>query len=251
MSMLFMMCLALLLWPYIGFPLALMAIAHAVPKPKGYLTCNQASISVVIAAHNEAENLSAKLDSIYSQSVLSQCVQIIVLSDGSTDNTTQVLAPYLDKGLIYKDLPRQGKANVLNHIRSELTGDIVVFSDADTRWQPNTLEALIAPFSDESVGGTGGLIHVDNRDKHIGFGDYVYRQYETVIRQSENRLGVVVGFDGGLFAIRRLCWDAPVPTDVTDDFYLSTCPVVKGFRLVFVSNAIALDTNLESSKAAL
>lgn len=220
---------------YVVFPAALAVRCRFRPRPLRTDGPDVAAISVVIAAYNESASIVAKLDDLAAQHI--RGLQVIVASDGSTDATVALALAHPSRPTVL-DLERQGKAAVMNRAMQEATGEVVVFTDANSRLGPEAVATLVAPFRDRSVGGVAGDQRYGSRPSGTADGERAYWSYERTIKRWESCAGSVVSSTGTLHAIRRDLVDV-IPPDVTDDFYLSVGVVLKHYRLVFAEQAVA------------
>ncbi|WP_250654727.1 glycosyltransferase family 2 protein [Alkalimarinus coralli] len=245
----FWVLVGLFVYGYVGYPLLISLISKLYPKREysGFAEGEWPTVSIIISAYNEAENISKKLNTLLHQDYPNDKFNILVANDGSSDATGEKIEQFSDQGVVHLALPRGGKAEALNKSLERATSDIVVFTDADNRWESDTLRQLITPFSDKKVGGVGGHIDVDNNNAQLGMGDRLYRWYEGLVRGGESRIFGAVSVDGAAYAIKRELF-TPVPLDVTDDFYISTGVVDKGYKLVFQPKAVVRDEGVEKAK---
>ncbi len=222
---------------YVGLPAALWVGRRLRARPVGGDEPLPRVISVVIAAHNEQADLPAKLTDLQQQD-LPQGVemQVIVASDGSTDETVALASAHPVDPVVL-DLPRGGKGKALNAALALAKGDIVVFSDANSRLGPEALDVLLGPFSDPEVGGVAGRQRYGDPSQAIT-GESEYWAYEDRLKILESSIGSVVSATGALYAVRRHLIEE-VPPDVTDDFFISTGVVAAGRRLVYEPRAVA------------
>ncbi|VVO95698.1 glycosyltransferase family 2 protein [Pseudomonas fluorescens] len=241
----FWSCLLLPVYAYFGYPLLLTLLApmfaarrHAAPEPM--------NVSVVIAAHNEARHIEHKLRTLLAQDYQPASLQIILASDGSTDDTVACARKVMDSRITVLDLPRQGKAATLNAGVALSTGDILVFTDADNQWSRDTLGHLLAPLCDPQVGACAGHMVIPVTGKGLSIGDSLYRHYEGWLRRVENRTGCMVSADGALLALRRELFQN-VPAEVNDDFFISTCAPVAFKRIVYVPEAQVIDHGVDEA----
>ena len=241
----FWLCLLLPVYAYLGYPLLIGLIAQLKPAPLRQAE-QSPSVSIIIAAHNEAEHIGAKLQTLLQQDYPSEQLHIIVASDGSSDATVAEAQALADPRIQILDLPRRGKAHALNEAAAVARGDILVFTDADNRWAKDCLRELLRAFSDPRVGAAGGHIDIPHSGAHLGLGDQLYRRYESWLRRAESRAGCLVSADGALLALRRSLFQT-IPADVTDDFYISTSAAVAGQRIVFVDTAQVLDQGVDEA----
>ena len=140
------------------------------------------------------------------------------------------------------DLPRTGKAGALNTAVERATGEILVFSDANSMFAPDALARLAAPFADPSVGGVAGDQRYlpDDGDGGVAKGERGYWDLDRAIKQAESAAGNVISATGAIYAVRRSLF-GPVPDGVTDDFATSTAVIAQGHRLVFAPDAVAYE----------
>ncbi|MBA1200268.1 glycosyltransferase [Pseudomonas capeferrum] len=244
-EIIFWLCLLLPLYAWLGYPVLLTLAAPFFAKHRPSALAPQ-KVSVVIAAHNEERHISDKLRSVLDQDYKAAELQIVVASDGSSDRTVEFARSLGDARIQVLDLPRLGKAGVLNTAVSGCRGDILVFTDADNQWAGDTLRLLLAPFGDARVGGTAGHMIIPDPGKGLSLGDSLYRHYEAWLRKVENRTGCMVSADGALLAVRRELYQA-IPKEVNDDFFISTCAPAAGKRIVYVHDAVVLDQGVDEA----
>lgn len=241
----FWSCLLLPVYAYLGYPLLLMFAGPFFPRHRPAPLPAQ-RVSVVVAAHNEQRNIENKLHNLLAQDYHAASMQIVVASDGSTDQTVALARTFDDPRIEVLDLPRQGKNSVLNAAVNHCTGDILVFTDADVHWIDGTLQRLLAPFADPEVGGTVGNMNIPVPGSGLSLGESLYRHYEAWLRRVESRTGCTVSADGALQALRRELYQ-PIPALVNDDFFINTCAPVAGKRVVYVDDAKVLDQGVDEA----
>jgi cellulose synthase/poly-beta-1,6-N-acetylglucosamine synthase-like glycosyltransferase len=250
MESLFWLSVFLVLYVYVGYPLLVAAwgkLAHpsavrGLPFPQGAWP----SISIVIAARNEAHRLGERVRNLLDQRYPGEC-EIIVVSDGSTDDPAAALAPFrTDVRLI--ELPPGGKPLALNAGVAAARGDVLVFADARQAFAPGALTRLVENFRDPSVGGATGELVLDcELDKgsasasSVGEGIGLYWKYEKWIRRSESRVWSTLGATGAIYALRRSVWRPLPATTLLDDVLAPMRAVLGGYRVVFDERAIAFD----------
>ena len=199
-------------------------------------------VSVIIAAHNEAQSIGPKLANLLAADYPADRLQILVASDGSDDATNAVVATFADRAVRLLALPRVGKAAALNAALAEASGEIVVFSDANSMFAVDAIRALVRPFADPAVGGVAG----DQRYLRGGAsgamaqGERGYWDLDRMLKRAESSSGNVISATGAIYAVRRDLIP-PVPEGVTDDFITSTAVVPAGRRLVFAEDAAAFE----------
>lgn len=236
-------CLLTITYVYAGYPLTLRLVrARAMRRmPTGQLP----TVTVVIAAFNEARHIGATVQNKLDQDYPPQLLDVIVVSDGSTDGTDEIVASLADSRLTrLRQEPRQGKTAALNRAVSAARGDVIVFSDANSRYEPPAIRRLIAALDDPQVGYvTGRLIYEDPGETATGGGSGLYMRYENYLRRLETRVGSVVGVNGGIDAVRRRLY-TEMRADHLPDFVLPLRVVAQGFRVVYCEDAVARETAL-------
>ena len=154
---LFWACVGLILYTYILFPALIFLRGLIWNRPyKNEELVPPPSVSVIIAAYNEEKAIGDKLDNVLSVDYPKDRLEVVVASDGSTDNTNAIIQRYQGSGVKLISLPRVGKAAALNAAVSASKGDILVFSDANSMYKPDAIQVLIKPFADPSIGGVAG-----------------------------------------------------------------------------------------------
>ena len=209
-------------------------------------------VSVVIAAHNEAGVIGSKLRNLLAVDYPRDRLEVIVASDGSDDGTNTVVAGFAECGVRLLALPRAGKAAALNEAVAAATGEIVVFSDANTSYAPGAIRALVRPFADPEVGGVAGDQRYvrDAEAAPSAAGEQRYWDFDRLLKIGESRAGHVISATGAIYAVRRELIDH-VPGGVTDDFFVSTGVIAHGKRLVFAPDAIAYEPVAATSTVEL
>ena len=196
---------ALLAYTWIGYPLLLWLLRRAGLGATG--TAPRARwprLSIVVAAFNEAHCIREKIDTTLSQASRHPGLEIIVVSDGSTDATDAIVAGHPDPRVrLIRQEPRAGKSPALNRGAAAARGELLVFTDANAMFARDALARLAAPFADPRVGlVTGqGLYAAAAGDARAVSGGYV--RYEALLRSGESALGFQASADGAIYALRR------------------------------------------------
>jgi cellulose synthase/poly-beta-1,6-N-acetylglucosamine synthase-like glycosyltransferase len=203
------------------------------------------TVSILMAVHNEAMALPAKLKSLEEIDYRRDLHEIVVVSDGSTDRTNQILSNWASERhrVIICDSHR-GKATALNRAMQEAKGEILVFTDARQQIEPAAVKCLAANFADPAVGCVSGELMLDSADGSGGGGEGLglYWRLEKKIREWESRTGSVVGATGAFYAIRRDLAVPLPPAAILDDVYLPMQAARKGKRVIFEPAARVFDS---------
>jgi len=253
MAWIFWLSLAVIVYTYGLYPAILILRARCRPHPKPCQAPDDLPpVSVVIAAYNEERYIAARIENILSQSYPKDRIQVIVVSDGSTDRTEEIVRSFANRRHnvhLVVSPHRSGKANALNLGVQEATGEILVFADARQKFDPSALCHLVRHFQDPEVGGvTGALLLMEDSDnvrRDIG----LYWRYEKAIRQAEGRVDSVVGATGAIYAIRQELFQPIPPETILDDVLIPMNAVSAGYRILFEPEAIAYDRVSPTARA--
>jgi cellulose synthase/poly-beta-1,6-N-acetylglucosamine synthase-like glycosyltransferase len=244
-SVLFWIALGLLLYTYVGFPVLVLVRGRLRRRP--YRSADiTPSVSVVVAAHNEAAGIGTKVENLLGLEYPRDLLEVVVASDGSDDGTNGIVAAHIADGrsaaarLRLLELPRCGKAAALTQAVEKARGEILVFSDANSLYASDAIRAIVRPFADPAIGGVAGDQRYLSGEASEGAGERGYWSFDRFLKAEESRAGNVISATGAIYAIRRSLF-AEVRPDVTDDFYVSTGVIEQGRRLVFEPLAVAYE----------
>ncbi len=250
MIVMFWLCFALVGYAYVGYPVILfwqgICFGKRVAKAAGHME----SVSVVVAARDEGDKITERLRDLLRQDYPTDLLEIIVISDGSRDDTAaRVLemverndAGARDRVKILQYATPVGKPSALNVGVQAATGNVIVFADARQHFDPQAVRELVANFADAEVGCVSGELRFkEDSDNQIKLEMGAYWRFEKWIRKAESRSGSVVGATGAIYAVRRAL-RSPLPPETLLDDVLTPLEVVQaGYRTVFDSSAVAYD----------
>jgi cellulose synthase/poly-beta-1,6-N-acetylglucosamine synthase-like glycosyltransferase len=247
----FWACLAIGLYPYVGYPLCVALLRAIRPRPVRAAPIAP-RVTVVIAAYNEASHIEATVHNKLNQDYPPGLLDVMVVSDGSTDGTDQVLTSLAQQDprvAFFRQEPRAGKTAALNFLLERARGEIIVFADANSMYRRDTVRRLVAPFADPDVGyASGRMLYVDPSGSLVGDGCTAYMRYENALRALESAVGSVAGVDGGVDAVRRPLY-RPMRPDQLPDFVLPLTVVEEGYRVVYAPDAVLEEETLASESA--
>jgi poly-beta-1,6-N-acetyl-D-glucosamine synthase len=239
MAVLFWVSIALIVYAYAGYPLLLLLWPF---KKKTLCAPVEPSISVLIAVRNEARVIEKKIRHLQTLDYPAALRQLIVVSDGSTDDTVpalQALASGSAIQVIHYGEPR-GKAYALNLAAAQATGDILVFNDARQQLAPDAIRELLSNFADASVGCASGELRFYTEDQP-GRSATLYWKFERWVRAQESLLGACMGATGAFYAIRRECF-RPLPEGlILDDVYTPLQIALRGYKVIHDPEAVVFD----------
>ncbi len=242
-AVIFWTSLILLVYAYAGYPALIGAWALLRPRPN-VRRAILPTVTIVIVAHNEAERIGARIENLRSLDYPKESLEILIVSDGSTDGTAVRARAGAQAGMrVIAFAARRGKPAVLNEIVPRSRGDIVVLADARQRFDPGAVRALVAHFADPEAGAVSGdlILTDDGRGTAVGQGVGAYRRYESFVRHCESRVGSTVGATGAIYAIRRTLFP-PLPEDtILDDVLIPMLIARRGYRVLFEPAARAFD----------
>jgi cellulose synthase/poly-beta-1,6-N-acetylglucosamine synthase-like glycosyltransferase len=233
---------------YVGYPCLLAVWARVVdrrPRRRPLEDDRWPSISIVVAARNEAARLPARVTNLLEQEYPGRR-EVIVVSDGSTDDPASALASLLGPDVRLIEVPYGGKPLALNAGVAVAHGEVLVFADARQRFAAGALMALVSNLSDPAVDGATGELLLDCergtvRDSSVGEGIGLYWKYEKWLRRNESRVWSTLGATGAIYALRRECWSPLPASTLLDDVLVPMRAVLNGSRIVFDERAVAHD----------
>ena len=241
MRIVFWLCGLLIIYAYVGYPLLLWVISRYRRRP--LLRKRVApTVSILMSVRNEEQTLPTKLNNLRRLDYPGNRVQIIVVSDGSSDNTVRILTENHDLLQPIVLEAARGKAAALNEAVKWATGEILVFTDARQMIDSNAVSELIACLGDPEVGGVSGELILEEEDSNstpnaLG----TYWRIEKLVRRLESESGSVIGATGALYAIRHSLYKEIPAATILDDVAIPMNVVRQGNRIVFQSSAIARD----------
>lgn len=226
MIILFWFSLGAIGYAYVGYAALLWLLTRRTSARAPLADAPLPPVTLLIPVHNEAAVLERKLQNALALDYPPERLQVLVVSDGSTDATAEIVRRYQhDPRLTFAALPeRRGKANALNEGLARARGEIVVFTDASIQLEPESLRRIVAPFADPVVGCVSGEDYIAD-----GGGEGLYGRYELLLRRLESRAHSIVGASGSFYAQRReLC--QPFPEGMAPDFVSVLATVERGYR---------------------
>jgi cellulose synthase/poly-beta-1,6-N-acetylglucosamine synthase-like glycosyltransferase len=245
---LFWISIAAIIYAYIGYPAVVWLLAR-LRNQRVVKSPITPRVSIVIACHNEAGNIEARIKNLFECDYPEDLLEIIIVSDGSTDLTADIARRYVsDRVRVLAYDKQMGKAAALNVGVGAASGEIILFADARQCFEPNAIKELAANFADPRVGAASGELLLDgSASASVGEGVGLYWRYEKWIRKSESRFSSVIGATGAIYAIRRELWEPLPPMTILDDVYTPMQIALGGHRVVFEEKARAHDMTADSA----
>jgi cellulose synthase/poly-beta-1,6-N-acetylglucosamine synthase-like glycosyltransferase len=262
----FWIALALVLYVYAGYPVAIGVWARLRGRRWRRSPAFLPGVSIVVAARNEAARLPTRLDNLLELDYPADLLEIVVVSDGSSDETVDAVSRYIGRNdRAAAGTPRPvvrlvegdgaGKASALNAGVAAASHEVLVFADARQRFAPDAVRQLVANFADPSVGGVSGELMLDCElgasDSTMAESVGAYWRYEKRLRAKEALVHSMLGATGAIYAMRRQAWRALPPGTILDDVLAPMRAVLAGWRIVFDQSARAYDITAADTSAEL
>lgn len=233
----FWLSLCSILYTYFGYPI-LISIIPPYKKQSVQRTENLFSVTLLIAAYNEKNIIEEKIKNCLAIEYPKNKLQILVITDGSDDGTNLIVQSYEHLGVELLHQPsRNGKMAAINRAMPYARGEIIVFSDANNFYKPDTIHKLIQPFSNPKVGVVSGAKTIEKGDGELGNSEGLYWKYESFIKKQESRVSSCTSVAGEVLAIRKSIYLTPPSHIINDDFYTAMQVLRQGYKLVYVEDA--------------
>jgi biofilm PGA synthesis N-glycosyltransferase PgaC len=236
------LCVVVAVYPYLGYPVIAFLMARLHARSVELIPADPQPVSLIVAAHNEAQRIGKRIvelsrivAAVHPQS------EVIVVSDGSTDGTAQIVRSSPDARIRLIELPvNRGKAQALNRGVAAAQYDVVAFADVRQTWDDDTLPWLLQRFADPQVGAVSGDLHLRTGNGTLASVNFYWR-LEKCLRVNESCWYSSIGVTGAVSAVRRSLFQPLPPGTVLDDVYWPLAVVLQGWRVVHESRAVAHD----------
>ena len=213
----------LVVYTYAIYPVVISILAHLFGQERQVAAQQDQdlpTVSLLIAAHNEESVIGERLENALAADYPPDKLEIVVASDGSRDRTAEIARNLAARGVRLLDYEeRRGKAAVLNAAFTQVSGELVVLSDANTATERTAIRKLVRWFQNPAVGVVCGRLILTDPSTGDNV-DSMYWKYETFLKKRESRLGGLLGANGGIYAVRRTLFSPIDPNTIVDDFVL-------------------------------
>jgi cellulose synthase/poly-beta-1,6-N-acetylglucosamine synthase-like glycosyltransferase len=227
---------------YVGYPVLLGLLARLFPRSSRLEEGFRPSVSLLISAHNEAAVIRKKIENSLQLDYPKSLLEIIVISDSSSDATDEIVSEYAhDRLRLLRQNQRLGKSSGLNLAVPQARGEIIVFSDANAIYRPDVIQNFVRHFVDPKIGYVvGNARYLANDCSQSAQSEGLYWRLETWLKSNESAFESVVGGDGAIYGIRRELYSPLLPTDIND--FLNPLQIVdRGYRGLFDSNIVCYE----------
>lgn len=247
LELLFWLAAAVCLYAYAGYGVVIALLAKLRPAPVHSDDAYRPAVSLIICAYNEEAVIADKLENSLALNYPADRLEIIVVSDGSTDRTPQLVEQYAARAggrrIVALHQPeRRGKPAAANRAATVATGDILVFSDANSMYNPDAIAKMVRHFADPAVGCVAGEKRIrEVAGERVSHQAGLYWRYESFLKRMDSAVWSVVGAAGEIMAVRRAVFTPPEPDSFIEDFILSMRIAGQGYRVIYEPAAISLE----------
>ena len=247
LELFFILSVLLTVYSYALFPLLLWTLKWFMHRP-WQKASHPLSVSIIISVYNEERVIKAKLQNAIALKYPPEQLEIIVCSDGSTDQTHAFVESFADPRIVLRRFERLGKTECLNRVMPNTRGDIILFTDANSMFPSDLLNQLVTNFADRDV----GLVTGWTKYMSPGGGEEVtglYAKLEKYTKYWESLISSCVGADGAIFAIRKELYQ-PLRTDDINDFIIPLHVIQQGKRVVLDPDVFCQEDAADSDQKA-
>ena len=243
MKIAFWLSICVVSYAYAGYPVVLLFLRLFIHRPV-HRNRIEPYVSLVVPAYNEDRVIEAKIRNAASLDYPVNKLEVLIASDGSSDETVETAQRFADGSRIrvLAFSQNRGKISVLNDAVREAKGEIIVFSDASATLDADSIRQLVANFADPEVGAVSGIYRVQQASgSRIGAQEEIYWKYETFLKIQESSLASILGGHGQILGVRKALYPYPGPETINDDYVIPVRILVGGSRVVYEPLAIALE----------
>lgn len=245
MEIIFVTSIILIGYAYAGYPLLTLFISLFANNEVE--TSNiEPKVSLLITAYNEEKDIEQKLINSLALDYPKNKLEIMVASDGSTDVTDEIVKRYEKNDIgvrvvLHRVEGRLGKTAAQNSAVEVCSGDIIVFSDAASMYDPNAISALVRNYADPRVGAVSGMYNYENKEgSSVGFATILFWKLENFIKSRQTKVKTITGCCGCIYSVRKSLY-TPLPPEIISDLVEPLTILQKGYRIVFEPKALALE----------
>ncbi|MDE3236195.1 MAG: glycosyltransferase family 2 protein [Bacteroidota bacterium] len=241
----FFWVLLLLLWyAYIGYGMVMMLYQRLRKKRYHFSVATDSfPVTIIIPAFNEAQVIEEKINNVFAFDYPSHLMEVMVVTDGSTDNTLNLLKKYPSVKVIH-DGNRKGKAAAINSAMRAVTTPFVVITDANTMADAQALHYMMRHFINAEVGAVASekkIVMKQNDSGIAATGESLYWQYESFMKKTESEVNSTIAVAGELFSMRTSLFNSLDEQIILDDFFISVNILRQGFRVIYEPEALAVE----------
>jgi cellulose synthase/poly-beta-1,6-N-acetylglucosamine synthase-like glycosyltransferase len=234
----------LVFYTYVGYGVVIYIFSKIKrPTPVPNSGIDLPDITLLIAAYNEEGFIEEKIRNTLALDYPTDKLHIMIVTDGSNDRTPELVAKNPSIQLFHEP-ERRGKIHAVNRVIKLVTTPIVIFCDANTYLNPESLKLMVRHYADPKVGGVAGekRIFKKEEDSASGAGEGIYWKYESFLKRKDSEVYSIVGAAGELFSLRTALFEEPPADTIIEDFYISLRIAARGYRFVYEPGAYATES---------
>ncbi len=251
MTILFWLGLFIVFYTFLGYGILLyviLSIKRIFKKPEQlrYSETTLPTLTLVVAAFNEAEIILEKIKNCLALEYPKEKLEFLFITDGSSDDSPEIIKNFPEIRLMH-ETKRSGKINAIHRAMNEINTEIVVFTDANTFLNKESLFNIARHYADPRVGAVSGEKRVDSHDANdAASNEGFYWKYESTLKKWDSELYSVVGAAGELFSIRRNLYKPVHPDTILDDFMISMLIAKDGLKIVYEPQSYAVESGSDN-----
>lgn len=244
MITLFWILLFLVFYAYLGYAILLGGLIKLGFRQKEITEdpSEWPSVALIVPCFNEGDFIHQKIKNSLELEYPKEKIQLIFISDGSSDQTPKIIEEYPELIGMHED-GRKGKAAAMNRAVGATNAEILVFCDANTDLNPEAIKRIVRHYQNPKVGAVAGMKTIKQNDSEgaSGAGEGIYWKYESTLKKWDSAFYTVVGAAGELMSYRRVLYEPLAEDTILDDFMQSMAVCEKGFRVVYEPDARAAE----------
>jgi len=248
LEIVFWAMMGLVVYAYVGYPAALWVATRL--RRTSWKTDDHynPSVSIIVAAHNEERVIGKRVENLLGLAYPADRMEILIGSDGSDDRTVEILKGFSDARVrVFDFAERRGKVAVLKDLVSRATGEVLVFSDANTMFHDDAVQKLGGRLADARGGAVCGHLNLVSSKTGLTAENHYWR-YEQYLKAQEGRVGCALGANGGIYALRRELFENIPDDTIVDDFVIGMKVYERGLKVVYAEDAKATEEVPETVK---
>lgn len=252
MTILFLILSFLVIYTYLGYGFIIWVINKLTPKKQIKFKDQMPEVTVVIAAFNEEDYIKEKIENTLVQDYPSDKLHILVVADGSSDNTANYAKSFENVTVLHRP-ERMGKTAALNRAMVQIETPLVFFTDANAMLNTEAISNMVKQFNNPKVGCVAGEKRVltDGKFGAVGGGEGLYWKYESFLKKQDYLFETAVGAAGEIFGVRTHLYQTQPNNTILDDFMISMQIAEKGYKIAYEPNAYALEAPSANIKEEL
>lgn len=243
----FWMTILIIFYTYVGYSIFI-ALLSWFYKRHAYKIEIEPKATFLITAYNEEKNIARKILNTLSLDYPRGKLEILVASDGSSDRTEEIVKEFAPQGVrLVRVEGRVGKTETQNQAVLKATGEIIIFSDATTRYEGRAVRNIVRNYADPTVGAVSGRYEYYNpTGASIGIGNILFWKYENFIKNCQTKIKTITGCCGCIYSVRKNLYE-PLPPDIISDLTEPLKILEKGYRIAFEPDAVAFEETTEKT----